>query len=177
MKLEGSNLKTHLQLFCPRRTCHCYQSLENKITKEGTYTTKHDSNVRQMFHCSGGQHRFSETGYSKLLGKHGSFKEYEQVAKLSCYALSTDAIADVMEKDSRTIAIWQKSMSNKASLFHEMLCLKVTLTVFFLQMDELWSYLRSKSKQLWVFVGFEVESRFWINFELGSRTTTQRINE
>ena len=48
---------------------------------------------------------------------------------------------------------------------------QVTLATFFLQMDELRSYLGNKRKQLWVFVGFEVETRFWVNFELGSRTT------
>ena len=44
-------------------------------------------------------------------------------------------------------------------------------SVKFLHKDELWSYLGKKQKQLWVFIGFEVESRFWINLELGSRTT------
>ncbi|MDD5321548.1 MAG: IS1 family transposase [Methylococcales bacterium] len=38
-------------------------------------------------------------------------------------------------------------------------------------MDELWSFLRNKNNQLWVFVGFDAGSRFWMNFELGSRTT------
>ncbi len=171
MKLKRSHLSTELQLFCPRRTSLCYQSLDNKITKDGTYTTKSDNIARQMFHCAGGQHRFSETGYSQLFCKHGSFKEYEQAAKMSCLGVSTDGIADVLTKDSRTIATWQRSMSKKANIFHESICLMVTLTTFFLQMDELWSYLGKKRKQLWVFVGFEVETRFWINFELGSRTT------
>ncbi len=171
MKLEHSNLSTELQLFCPRRTCLCYQSLNNKITKDGTYTTKNDSVARQMFYCEGGQHRFSETGHSSLFCKHGSFKEYEQAAKMSCLGLSTNGIADVLTKDPRTIARWQRSMSKKANIFHESLCLMATLTTFFLQMDELWSYLGKKRKQLWVFVGFEVETRFWVNFELGSRTT------
>ncbi len=171
MKLEHSNLSTELQLFCPRRTCLCYQSLDNKITKDGTYTTKNDNVARQMFYCDGGQHRFSETGYSQLFCKHGSFKEYEQAAKMSCLGLSTGGIADVLTKDPRTIATWQRSISKKANIFHESICLMVTLATFFLQMDELWSYLGNKSKQLWVFVGFEVGSRFWINFELGSRTT------
>ncbi len=55
-----------------------------------------------MFNCGKEKHRFSETGYCDLFGKHGSFKEYEQMSKLSCYGLSADAIADVLLKDTRT---------------------------------------------------------------------------
>jgi hypothetical protein len=40
----------------------------------------------------------------------------------------------------------------------------------FLQLDELWSYCRAKSNKLLVFIGFEASAKFWINFELGSRT-------
>ncbi|WDN89128.1 hypothetical protein BuS5_02096 [Desulfosarcina sp. BuS5] len=38
-------------------------------------------------------------------------------------------------------------------------------------MDELWSYLKNKSQQLWVFIALESTTKFWIGFELGSRTT------
>jgi len=38
-------------------------------------------------------------------------------------------------------------------------------------MDELWSYLKNKKHPLRAFVDLKVNSRFWINFELGSRTT------
>jgi hypothetical protein len=64
------------------------------------------------------KNRYSETSYSGLRGKQGSFKEYEQAAKFFCYGLSADAIADVLEKDVRTI--WLLSMSKKSKLFHEM---------------------------------------------------------
>jgi IS1 family transposase len=37
-------------------------------------------------------------------------------------------------------------------------------------MDELWSFLTNKNHQLWVFIAFDVPSKLWINFELGSRT-------
>jgi hypothetical protein len=93
------------------------------------------------------------------------------MCKLSGYGLSTDAIADVLDKDSRTIATWQRGVANKSNRFHDVVCLSITLTVLFIQMDELWSFLRNKNNPLWVFVGFEVDSRFWMNFELGSRTT------
>ena len=118
MNHAPTKLNVELKLFCPRRGCSCYQSLDNRITKDGVYTTQNDSVVRQMFYCGKGEHRFSETGYCDLFGKHGSFKEYEQLCKLSGYGLSVDAIADVLLKDTRTIAVWQRGVSKKASVFH-----------------------------------------------------------
>ena len=37
-------------------------------------------------------------------------------------------------------------------------------------MDELWSYIKNKKRQLWVFIALESETKFQIFFELGSRT-------
>jgi IS1 family transposase/transposase-like protein len=171
MKITTNYVKTDLQLFCPRNVCAFFESKNNTITKDGTYSTVHDATPRQMFKCHSGKHRFSETNYSSLFGKHGSFKEYEQTAKLSSYGLSTDAIADVLEKDSRTIATWQEGISKKSNMFHIFICLATTLILSFIQMDELWSFLKNKKKQLWVFIGIDVPTRFWVNFEVGSRTT------
>lgn len=166
-----SNINTELYLFCPRASCSYYQSKGNTIRKDGVYRTKNDQSPRQMFYCVDGEHRFSETNYSDIFGKHGSFKEYIQIAKLSHYGLSTDAIADVLEKDQRTIETWQKGIAKKSNKFHIFICMTITLMVSFIQMDELWSFLGKKKKQLWVFIGIDVPTRFWINFELGSRTT------
>lgn len=166
-----NGVKSDLQLFCPKKCCPFFELKDNKITKDGVYTTKNDATPRQMFRCHSGKHRFSETNYSDLFGKHGSFKEYEQTAKLSSYGLSTDAIADVLEKDSRTIATWQEGISKKSNTFHIFICLATTIILSFIQMDELWSFLKNKKKQLWVFIGIDVPTRFWVNFELGSRTT------
>jgi len=58
------------------------------------------------------------------------------MCKLSCYGLSADAIADVLLKDTRTIATWQRGVSKKANLFHDVICFSITLTVLFIQMDE-----------------------------------------
>jgi len=76
-----------------------YQSLDNRIVKDGKYKTKHDDIDRQMFCCTKGKHHFSETDYCRLLYKHGSFKEYEQLCKLNYYGLSVDAIADALGKN------------------------------------------------------------------------------
>ncbi len=124
-----------------------------------------------MFYCHGGNHRFSETSYSDLFGKNGSFKEYEQLAKLNCYGLHTDQIADILNKDSRTIKEWQNAIGEKSKNFHEYLCIAIGIVAQFLQMDELWSYVQNKTKQYWIFIAFESQTKFWINFESGSRTT------
>ena len=62
-------INTKIQLLCPDKKCPCYQDPTNKITKDGVYTTKSDSILRQMLKCHGGNHRFSETRYSDLFGK------------------------------------------------------------------------------------------------------------
>jgi hypothetical protein len=111
-------MKTEIKLFCPRTSCLHYQQTDNKIVKSGTYTTQNDPVPRQLFYCSGGDHNFSETAYSELFGKHGSFKEYEQTAKLIKYGNSSEAIADVLERDVRTILVWQKAIANKSRCFH-----------------------------------------------------------
>ena len=46
----------------------------------------------------------------------------------------------------------------------------ISLIINFLQLDELWSYVKNKKKQLWGFTSIDAKSRFWLNFELGSRT-------
>ena len=98
-----------LPLFCPCQNCPYYKKLENYITLEGTYPVKSSSRRRQRFYCHGGKHRFSETAYSALFGHHGSLKEYVQTAKMSTYGLTTEQIADVLERDGRTILEWQKA--------------------------------------------------------------------
>jgi len=135
-----SHKPTKLKLFCPRRGCPCYQSLDNNITKDGVYTTKNDGVVRQMFNCGKGSTAFLKPVTVIYSVNMAASKEYEQMSKLSCYGLSADAIADVLLKDTRTIATWQRGVSKKANLFHDDICLSITLTVLFIQMDELWSF-------------------------------------
>ena len=48
----------------------------------------------------------SSTGYSGLFKKHGSFKEYETVAFIISSGSSVEQIADVLERDHRTIIQW-----------------------------------------------------------------------
>lgn len=174
MTVEAYNPSSSHPLFpryCPCQNCSYYLDLDNYITLDGTYRVKKDFRRRQRFYCHGGEHRFSETAYSHLFGHQGSFKEYTQTAKMSGYGLSTEQIADVLERDERTIWSWQKALSQKSKSFHLALCSLIGLTLISIQMDEIWSYLKKKKRQLWLFITIESKTKFWVNFELGSRTS------
>lgn len=140
------------------------------MTKAGTYPVQGGTERRQRLDCPRGRHRFAESAYSPLFGHHGSLKEYVQVAKLTTYRLSPEEIADVLEHDPRTIRVWQTALGQKSRSFHLALCTLIGLTLTTLQLDELWSYCGRKTQQLWVFIGLESQSKFWLNFELGART-------
>ena len=110
-------LNPNLLLFCPCQECDFYQKIDNKITKDEIYKTKTDKTPRQMYYCHGGQHRFSEMRYSDLFQQQGSIKEYERAAKMACYGLSQTQIADVLERDVRTIEEWLQAIGKKVSNF------------------------------------------------------------
>jgi len=163
-------LNTQIPIFCPCPECEQYQNQDNKITKDGVYRTKSDPIPRQMLYCHGGKHRFSETRYSDLFHKQGSFKEYEQAAKMSNYGLSIEQIANVLSRDVRTVEPWLTAIANKSKQFHWFICLAMQLNLLYIQLDEIGSYLVTKGKPLWVFIALEAHTKFWIGFELGSRT-------
>ena len=157
--------------FCPCRACPYYLKPNNCITLDGTYPVLKGAERRQRLYCHEGKHRFSETAYSPLFGHHGSFKEYIQTAKMTAQGLSTEQIADILERDQRTILEWQKALGQKSESFHLALCTLIGLTLMSIQMDEIWSYLQKKKRQLWLFITLEAQTKFWVNFKLGSRTS------
>ncbi|WP_202895879.1 hypothetical protein [Iningainema tapete] len=87
---------------------------------------------------------------------------------LSTYGLSAEQMADVLERDVRTIEEWLLGISEKSQRFHKSICLIVGVMLQFLQMDELWSYLKNKNRQMWVFVTLDPLNKFWINFDEGT---------
>ncbi len=76
----------------------------------------------------------------------------------------------MLGRDVRTVLQWQPALGGKGQQSHHFLCIHIGISILSLQMDELWSYLKNKSRQLWVFIALESETEFQINFESGSRT-------
>jgi len=46
----------------------------------------------------------------------------------------------------------------------------VGISLMALHMDELWSYLRKKVQQLWIFIAFAPHTKFWFHCTVGPRT-------
>ncbi len=103
--------------FCPKKSCPYCESINNKITKSGTYPVKLSGERRQLFYCHRGEHTFSEMAYSGLVNKKGSEKEYIQAAKLIKCGLSCKQIADVKIRDVRTIEAWVAAIAQKSQNF------------------------------------------------------------
>ena len=84
---------------------------------------------RQLFYCHKGEHSFSEMAYSGLVNKKGSDQEYIQAAQLIKCGLSCEQIADVLERDVRTIKAWVAAISQKSQNFHNFICLFIGITI------------------------------------------------
>jgi IS1 family transposase len=166
----NQSIHTELAWFCPCQECDFYKKVANQITKDGLYKTKNDQTPRQMYFGQGGKPRFSPTRYSDLYHQQGSFKEDEMASKMVSYGLSAEQIAEVLERDARTIEEWLTAIGKTSEQFHLFLCITLKLKLLWLQMDELWTFCQAKSHQLWVVIALDATSKFWIGFELGSRT-------
>ena len=86
--------------------------------------------------------------YSELFNKKGGAQEYIQTAKLIKNGLSCEQIADVLESSVRTIEAWVAAIAQKSQNFHNFICFLIGITIEFLQLDELWSYLKNKKRRL-----------------------------
>jgi len=89
---------------------------------------------------------------------------------MNCFCASCDQIAEIDDRDARTIEKWLKAIGNKAEQFHMFIWRAYQLNLLFVLLSELWSFLCNKSHQLWVFISLDAPTKFGINFELGSRT-------
>ena len=93
-------------------------------------------------------------------------------AKMSTYGLSTKQIADVLERDERTILEWQKALGQKCESFHLALCTLIGLTLMSIV---IWMKsgptCRNRSVNYGCSSPRSAQTKFWVNFELGSRTS------
>ena len=95
-------------------------------------------------------------------------------SKMVSYGLSADKIADVLERDVRTIEEWLQAVGKKSEQFHLFLCITLKLRLFFLQMDELWSFCKAKNHHI---SGFLSPLRPTANFGVMKNSVLVRITQ
>ena len=82
MTLKTPEINAELTLFCPRPTCPMLsQKRQQANQRRDLYHQERPDSATDVLLWGW---KTSVSGYSALFGKHGSFKKYEQVAKLSC---------------------------------------------------------------------------------------------
>ena len=123
---------------------------------------------RQRYKCKVCGKTFSETIFSEMYLKHWTGAEIMQCFLLFCFNLSPEKIAKVLKKSPNSVHICLKAIAQKSEMFHTAMC--INLIVNYLQLDEMWTYIKSKKHKLWIFTAIEATSKFWFGFEIGSRT-------
>ncbi len=105
------------------------------------------------------------TAYS---GLRCTRREFDQVASLRVEGVSISATARVTGHSRNTIARWLERASRAAERFNQQMLRDFEIVE--LQADELYTFIGSKSRPMWVFATIEVCSRLWASSLVGHRS-------
>ena len=107
----------------------------------------------------------TSTAYS---GLRCTRREFDQVASLRVEGVSISATARVTGHSRNTIARWLERASRAAERFNRQMLRDFEIVE--LQADELYTFIGSKSRPMWLFATIEVCSRLWAGSFLGRRS-------
>ena len=105
------------------------------------------------------------TAYS---GLRCTRREFDQVANLRVEGVSISATARLTGRSRNTIARWLDRASTTAERFNQQMLRD--FEIIELQADELYTFVGSKSRAMWLFAIIEVSSRLWVGSRLGRRS-------
>ena len=132
----------------------------------GWFTTK--SGRRRRYRCkSCGGTLGTHTG-TAYAGLRCSRKEFHLVASLRVEGVSISAAARLTGHSRNTIARWLERASIAAERFNWQMLRD--FEILELQADELFTFVGSKSRTIWLFAIIEVSSRLWAGSHLGRRS-------
>jgi transposase-like protein/IS1 family transposase len=136
------------------------------IVRFGWFTTK--SGRRQRYRCKVCGETLSTNTGTAYAGLHCSRNEFDLVPSLRVEGLSISATARVTGRSRNTIARWLERASTAAERFNQFMLRDFEIVE--LQADELYTFVGSKSRAIWLFAIIEVSSRLWAASRLGRRS-------
>ena len=95
-------------------------------------------------------------------------REFDQVASLRVEGVSISATARLTGRSRNTVARWLERASIAAERFNQ--CMLRDFEIVELQADELYTFIGSKSRPMWLFATIEVCSRLWASSLVGHRS-------
>ena len=151
---------------CSKPGCDNFGQPGVNIVCHGWFTTT--SGRRWRYRCkSCGATRSTNTG-TAYSGLRCSRKAFDQVATLRVEGVSLSATARVMGHSRNTIARWLERASIAAERFNGHILRD--FPILELQADELFTFVGSKRRTIWLFAIIEVSSRLWAGSRLGRRS-------
>ena len=151
---------------CSKPRCDNFGKPGISIVGHGWFTTK--SGRRRRYRCKiygGTVSTNTSTAYS---GLRCTRREFDQVASLRVEGVSISATARVTGHSRNTIARWLERASRAAERFNRQMLRDFEIVE--LQADELYTFIGSKSRPMWLFATIEVCSRLWAGSFLGRRS-------
>lgn len=134
--------------------CHQCQSLE--IIKQGLHKGK------QRYKCKGCG--YQSTQEESPLTKEEREKRMLRALCLFLSGLSKNAVATLMNVSCQSICRWVVQLGDQAKLLP-----KPSGELVYLELDEMWYFLGSKKRKLWIWKAYCRETRTLVAFECGDR--------
>ena len=154
---------------CSKPGCDNFGKQGINIGGHGWFTTK--SGRRQRYRCKICGRTVSTNTGTAYSGLRCTRREFDQVASLRVEGMSISATARVTGRSRNTIARWLERASTAAERFNRQMLRDFEIVE--LQADELYTFIGTKARPMWLFTTIEVSSRLWAGSLLGRRSEYQ----
>jgi len=150
---------------CSKPGCSNFGQAGANIVCHGWFTTKLGRRRRYRFKSCGAT--LSTNTGTAFSGLRCSRKAFDQVASLRVDGVSLSATARVTGHSRNTIRRWLERASMAAERFNQQMLRD--FPILELQADELFTFVGSNRRTIWLFAILEVSSRLWAVSRLGRR--------
>ena len=151
---------------CSKPGCDNFGKQGINIGGHGWFTTK--SGRRRRYRCKICGRTVSTNTGTAYSGLRCTRREFDQVASLRVEGMSISATARVTGRSRNTIARWLERASTAAERFNRQMLRDFEIVE--LQADELYTFIGTKARPMWLFTTIEVSSRLWAGSVVGRRS-------
>jgi len=132
-----------------------------------------DKNGRQGYKCrrcrlEGRLWTFNKRTGTPLYRLRTSVKEIVQVVQSYMECGSVEGVARTFQRAASTITRWTERIAQQCAKVNNALI--KNLEVLFVQLDELWSYVKKKENEQWVWNPIDPQTKLMIAFQIGPWT-------